>query len=129
MPKNDLVRFSISIDWELLKEFDNIIQKKGFENRSFAIRSILREFICSEKMNDSNAKGIFVILASFNNSSEVDCGKGVHVSLPADNNNDKRLNLCIINAKYSHAKEMLKKIRSNPSVEFCNLIPVDFEKE
>jgi len=39
------VRFSISINSELLKKFDKVIKEKKYENRSKAIRDLIRDFI------------------------------------------------------------------------------------
>lgn len=38
----DLTRFGISIDDRLLKRFDDLIQQKGYVNRSEAIRDLIR---------------------------------------------------------------------------------------
>jgi len=40
-----ITRFGVSIEPELLKKFDRIIKKKGYYNRSEAIRDIIRENI------------------------------------------------------------------------------------
>ena len=40
-----ITRFGVSIEPELLKKFDRIIKKKGYSNRSEAIRDIVRENI------------------------------------------------------------------------------------
>ena len=126
--KDDLVRFSISVDWDLLKEFDDVIQKKGYENRSFAIRSILREFIYSEKSSNLDARGTFVVITLSSSEENICCSESVHIALPIDTADDKRLNLCIFTAEYSKVKEMVKKIESNPAIEFYKLIPVNFEE-
>ena len=38
----ELVRFGVSMDSELLKGFDKLIERKGYANRSEAIRDLLR---------------------------------------------------------------------------------------
>ncbi len=38
----DTVRFSISMDDELLESFDTLIERKGYANRSEAIRDLIR---------------------------------------------------------------------------------------
>lgn len=43
-----LKRFGVSIDEKLLSEFDAIIQRKGYYNRSEAIRDLIRDFILNE---------------------------------------------------------------------------------
>lgn len=39
---SDLARFGISIDERLLNQFDQMIAKKGYDNRSEAIRDLIR---------------------------------------------------------------------------------------
>ena len=40
---SDLVRFGVSMDSELLKDFDQLIEAKGYANRSEAIRDLVRD--------------------------------------------------------------------------------------
>ncbi len=42
---SETVRFSISIKDKLLENFDELIEKKGYGNRSDAIRDMIRKFI------------------------------------------------------------------------------------
>jgi len=44
-----LVRFGVSIEEELLKRFDEEIDKKGYSNRSEAIRDLIRDQIVEEE--------------------------------------------------------------------------------
>jgi CopG family nickel-responsive transcriptional regulator len=44
-----LVRFGISIDHELIEKFDTLIKQKNYENRSEAIRDLIRESIVEEE--------------------------------------------------------------------------------
>ncbi|UCG31726.1 MAG: nickel-responsive transcriptional regulator NikR [Phycisphaerales bacterium] len=41
----ELVRFGVSMDAELLSAFDHLIERKGYDNRSEAIRDLVREAI------------------------------------------------------------------------------------
>lgn len=45
----DLVRFGISIDGELLGQFDRKIEEKGYTNRSEAIRDLIRDDLVEEE--------------------------------------------------------------------------------
>ena len=44
-----ITRFGVSIEPELLKNFDKIIKKEGYTNRSEAIRDMIRKSIITEK--------------------------------------------------------------------------------
>ena len=44
-----LVRFGISIDHELIEKFDTLIKQKNYQNRSEAIRDLIRESLVEEE--------------------------------------------------------------------------------
>lgn len=46
---NKLVRFGVSLENELLKQFDADIQKKNYPNRSEAIRDLIRDSLVKEE--------------------------------------------------------------------------------
>ncbi len=49
----DLVRTGVSLERELLKRFDKVIGRKGYQNRSKAIRDIIRELIVEEDTDEN----------------------------------------------------------------------------
>ncbi len=53
-----ITRFGVSIEPELIKKFDKIIKKKGYTNRSEAIRDIIRKDLITEKHMDPNSETI-----------------------------------------------------------------------
>lgn len=53
-----ITRFGVSIEPDLLKNFDKIIKKKGYKNRSEAIRDIIRKDLIKEKSEDPNSEAI-----------------------------------------------------------------------
>ena len=53
-----ITRFGVSIEPDLLKKFDKIIKKKGYKNRSEAIRDIIRKDLIKEKSEDPNSEAI-----------------------------------------------------------------------
>jgi CopG family nickel-responsive transcriptional regulator len=46
-----LSRTGVSLDEELLKEFDRLIAKRGYKNRSEALRDLIRETLVSEAVD------------------------------------------------------------------------------
>ena len=54
----NITRFGVSIEPALLKKFDKIIKKKGYTNRSEAIRDIIRKNLITEKTQDPQAPAI-----------------------------------------------------------------------
>ena len=53
-----ITRFGVSIEPGLLKKFDSLIKKEGYQNRSEAIRDLVRKNLIAEKNKDPNQKAI-----------------------------------------------------------------------
>jgi CopG family transcriptional regulator, nickel-responsive regulator len=51
---NKLVRFGVSMENDLLHEFDHLITHKGYNNRSEAVRDIVREKLVEESIQVPN---------------------------------------------------------------------------
>ncbi|EGQ25203.1 nickel responsive regulator [Sporosarcina newyorkensis 2681] len=52
MQDSTLKRFGISMEGGLLRKFDDLVQKKGYENRSEAVRDLVREAIIQQSWED-----------------------------------------------------------------------------
>ena len=52
---NNIIRFGVSIEKDLLKKFDDYIKSKNYENRSEAIRDLIRENFVKEDWIDTDA--------------------------------------------------------------------------
>ena len=50
---SELARTGLSIDRELLAKFDRSITKKGYQNRSEAIRDLIRDHLVSEEVDEN----------------------------------------------------------------------------
>jgi len=60
---SELVRFGVSIEAELLKQFDREIEKKGYTNRSEAIRDLIRDQIVTQEWaSDQETVGTITIV-------------------------------------------------------------------
>jgi len=55
------VRFGVCLDENLLKKFDEEIQKKGYTNRSKAIGDVIRNWLIQEHWKMEERKGVGVI--------------------------------------------------------------------
>ncbi len=54
MTSHKLARFGVSMDEKLLQSFDDMIEEKGYPNRSEAVRDLVREAILQHKwMSDT----------------------------------------------------------------------------
>jgi CopG family nickel-responsive transcriptional regulator len=49
----ELVRTGLSLDRELLRKFDRVIAKKGYRNRSEAVRDLIREHLVAEDVSEN----------------------------------------------------------------------------
>jgi CopG family nickel-responsive transcriptional regulator len=61
----DTIRFGISMDNELLDSFDRLICNKGYNNRSEAIRDLIRAAIVEEKQESGNEEMIGTVTMVF----------------------------------------------------------------
>ena len=50
----DLTRFGISIDSQLLNQFDHLISEKGYVNRSEAIRDLIRNALVEAQVSNAD---------------------------------------------------------------------------
>jgi CopG family nickel-responsive transcriptional regulator len=51
IPMAELTRTGVSIEEDLLKQFDSVIAKRGYKNRSEALRDLIRESLVSEAID------------------------------------------------------------------------------
>jgi len=47
---SDIIRFGVSIEQDLLENFDRIIDKRGYATRSEALRDLIRESLVEQKI-------------------------------------------------------------------------------
>ena len=51
---HNLTRFGVSIETDLLEKFDKLSAKKGYSNRSEALRDLIRDKLVGEKLGNEN---------------------------------------------------------------------------
>ena len=59
MPPAD--RFTVSLDTELLAAFDAHLAQRGYENRSEAIRDLIRDLLLQPRLSDGDAPAFAVV--------------------------------------------------------------------
>ena len=59
-----ITRFGVSLDERLLAKFDRLIERKGYANRSEAIRDLIRDSIVREQweLGDADAVGTLTLM-------------------------------------------------------------------
>jgi CopG family nickel-responsive transcriptional regulator len=61
-----VVRFGVSIDSQLMKKFDALIARKGYENRSEAIRDLIRDRLVEEEWESGDEETVGTITIVYN---------------------------------------------------------------
>jgi len=54
-------RIGVSLDKNLLAEFDSLIARQGYESRSEAIRDLVRQRLSSESLSDPKAEAVAAV--------------------------------------------------------------------
>ena len=62
---SNITRFGVSLDDDLLKQFDSLIQALGYGNRSEAIRDLIRKRLVEEEWKDEDAHTVGVLSLVF----------------------------------------------------------------
>ena len=61
-----VVRFGVSIDSQLMKKFDALVARKGYENRSEAIRDLIRDRLVEEEWESGDEETVGTITIVYN---------------------------------------------------------------
>ena len=65
----ELVRFGVSMDAELLAAFDHLIQQKQYDNRSEAIRDLVRQAIVQTRWQRGQAPAVAALCILYNHKA------------------------------------------------------------
>ena len=57
----DLERIGISLDKDLLSQFDALIGRQGYQSRSEAIRDLVRQQLSAERLSDPAAEAVAAV--------------------------------------------------------------------
>lgn len=63
------VRFSISLEIELSRKFDRWVKKNGYDNRSEAIRDLIRDKLVEEEWKDEQAEVVAILALVYDHES------------------------------------------------------------
>jgi CopG family nickel-responsive transcriptional regulator len=65
-----LERFTISLDDELAHDFDHLIEEIGYENRSEAVRDLIRQALEKSRNNSDQSKHCVAVVSYVYNHHE-----------------------------------------------------------
>jgi len=63
---SDITRFGVSIDSQLIKKFDALINRKGYATRSEAIRDMIRDTLVEEEWESGDQETVGTITLVYN---------------------------------------------------------------
>ena len=63
---SELQRFGVSIDSQLLEDFDRLIENKGYTNRSEAIRDLIRDYLVEEEWRNEEGRAVGTVTLVYN---------------------------------------------------------------
>jgi len=127
----ELARFGVSISSELLEKFDELIEAKGYVNRSEAIRDLVRDYLVEHEWEeDAETMGAVTIvynhhvrelsesLIALQHEHHSSIISSMHVHIDEHN----CLEVVVIKGKGSKVKEIADKLISTRGVKHGKLI-------
>ena len=129
---NEITRFGVSIESNLLKKFDKSIHKKGYKNRSEAIRDLIRRNLIKEINLDLKVKSIATLTILYdhhlgnvtdrllelqhNHTSEILVSSHVHID------HDNCLEVIVLKGLTINIKELANKIKALKGIKHGELV-------
>ena len=74
-----LARFGVSIDETLAKKFDQMIKKKGYANRSEAVRDLMRDSLVDDEWKDSENEVVGVVTVVYDHEQRELSHQLIHI--------------------------------------------------
>ncbi|MFN4131472.1 MAG: nickel-responsive transcriptional regulator NikR [Caldimicrobium sp.] len=127
----ELARFGISIPKELLKAFDDYIERKHYANRSEAIRDLIRQKLVEEEWKESEDEVAGVITYLYDHHKRELADKLLELQHDYYNkiittqhihvDHERCLEVILVKGKASEIKELADKIQGLKGVLHLNL--------
>lgn len=130
MPR--IVRFGVSVDDELLRAFDEFIEKKGYTNRSEALRDLMREALAAQAWEEGDeVLGVITLLYDHTKrellSRLTDTQHHAHVhilaSLHIHIDETRCLEAIVVRGPARLVEELADRLRAEPGVLLGHLCP------
>lgn len=133
-----VTRFGVSIETELLKKFDSLSSKKGYSNRSEALRDLIRDKLVSEKIDDENALCFGIITFVYDhhkreiektlNNFQHDYYKTILFTSHVHIDHDNCMEIVVVRDKAGRAKALADKILSFKGVKHGKFVMTSAQK-
>jgi CopG family transcriptional regulator, nickel-responsive regulator len=122
-----VTRFGVSIETELLKKFDSLSSKKGYSNRSEALRDLIRDELISQKIDVENVLCFGIITFVYDhhkreiektlNNFQHDYYKTILFTSHVHIDHDNCMEIVVVKDKAGRAKALADKILSFKGVK------------
>lgn len=138
MQDSTLKRFGISMEGSLLRKFDDLVQQRGYENRSEAVRDLVREAIVQKSWEDGEQIIAGSILLFYDHHQRnlleemTRIQHSVHDVILATThfhlNHDSCLELIVVKGKAKEIRELSHKLTSLKGVAYGNFTVAPVEQ-
>ena len=138
MQDSTLKRFGVSMDGGLLRRFDHLVKMKGYENRSEAVRDLVREAIVQQLWEDEeqiiagsillfydhHQRSLFEEMTIIQHSMHHLILATTHFHL----NHDNCLELIVVKGKVKEIQELSNRLTSLKGVSYGNFTVAPVEQ-
>ncbi|MBX7245960.1 MAG: nickel-responsive transcriptional regulator NikR [Candidatus Sumerlaeaceae bacterium] len=116
---NELARYTVSMDSRLLAKFDKLVEARGYENRSEAIRDLIRGALVEEEWAAASQRVAATVTLVYNHHSHVGDRLGHvqhhHVNIVVSSthvhlNNDNCLEVIILRGKSRDVRSLAEEL-------------------
>ena len=111
-----LVRFGVSVEKELLDDFDVMLARKGYTNRSEAIRDLMRDSLAAFQAADDEASVVGTVTLLYDHhvpgvterlvKAQHSYGSEVMATMHSHLDHENCLEVCLVRGKAAHVKEI-----------------------
>jgi CopG family nickel-responsive transcriptional regulator len=135
---SNLIRFGVSIDQNLLEKFDLLIKKENYQNRSEAIRDLIRESLVKEEWEidqqiigaialvyDHHQRRLINKLLDIEHTFHIIIISSQHIHIDHDN----CLEIMIVKGGADIIKDFYNKIKATKGVKHVDIIKTTSGKE
>ncbi len=132
-----IIRFSVSMEEELLKRFESRISEYGFTTRSEAIRDLIRKFILEDTFNSGKDVMALLVYVYDHHAREVmdklvsiqhDFGEGILFTFHVHLDHNRCMETAVVRGDADKLQELYRNIRSIKGVFRAMLIPASPEE-
>jgi len=133
-----LKRFGISLEEELLKDFDALLKRHGYHNRSEALRDLIREALIKEEWASGSQKTVAAVVIVYDhhqaNLAQKLTGlqhknyQKIIASLHSHLDEHNCLEVTILSGPSNTVQQLANEIISLRGVKYGKLIPVSYRQ-